>query len=458
MSTSSAHRAAVDSLAAFAASLRYDQLPPAVLYRLPLMLTDLLGVTAAGARTPEVSQLRRQWQLEPGDAPLIGIGESTNAETAAYLNAVAACCLELDEGNKHAQGHPAVQVAFAAMAAAQLSPQQVSGDSFLTAVVAGYEVASRFGRALRRNRDWHTHGHWGATGAACAVALIRGGTQDQVAAAIDASTGLMHVTPWEMVLDGNFTRNFWVAGANMAGLQAARLAMAGLVGNSGAAISALGGIVGSLDETVLTDKLGDDWLFTQGYSKRHASCSYTHAAVDIIQTLKCKHEVTTANVAAIEVKTCSLVEPLFRRDPSNRLAAMFSLPFVVGAAVVNEHLVPAALETGTASFDAAQQLSERVSVGVEPAFDRMLPSERWTSVTIHLHEGTALALERPNPIGDIDYFPMGPEEIKLKLEALIGVLDTGLIHDVVARLPITSDTAPVLAQLSHLQTPEPNRS
>lgn len=439
--------AAIDELAVFAAGLSYPDLPLPVRERLSLMLVDLLGVTAAGARTPEVTKLASAWQAEPGDAPLIGAAAGTRPETAAYLNAVAACCLELDEGNKHAQGHPAVHVLFAAIAATQLAQQPVSGEQFLTAVAAGYEVAARFGRALDRNRAWHPHGNWGATGAACAAALILGATQEQVAAAIDASTGLMHVTPWSVVLEGNFVRNFWAAGANLAGLNAARLATAGLARNSGTAAHSLGEIVGSLEAQALAGDLGRTWLIGQGYGKRHASCSYTHAAVDLIQGLKEQHEFAPDDVAAVLVRTHSLAEPLFARNPHNRLSAMFSFPFVVSAALLNDRFEPAVLEPGTAGFAAANNFSERITMEISPDFDRRLPAERWAEVRIDLRDGTSLSRAQPNPLGDVDYFPLGTTEIAAKLSELIGRPDTEYIQATVAQLPHSADAKATLATL-----------
>lgn len=447
MNTVREHIAAVDELAAFAASLSYADLPVPVRERLRLMLVDLLGVTAAGARTPEMVKLASTWQAEPGDAPLIGAAAGTRPETAAYLNAVAACCLELDEGNKHAQGHPAVHVLFAAIAATQLAEHPVSGEQFLTAVAAGYEVAARFGRALDRRGAWHTHGHWGATGAACAAALIRGATQEQVAAAIDASTGLMHVTPWSVVLEGNFIRNFWVAGANLAGLNAARLAMAGLTGNSGTAARTLGEFVGSLETEALAGDLGREWLIAQGYSKHHASCSYTHAAVDLIQSLKQQQKFAPDDVAAVLVRTHSLARPLFARNPHNRLSAMFSFPFVVSAALLNDRVDPAVLEPGSAGFVAANNFSDRVTMEIAPDFDRRLPAERWAEVRIDLRNGTSLSRAQPNPLGDVDYFPFGAPEIVAKLVALIGRPDTEFIQAAVARLQRSPDAKATLATL-----------
>ena len=54
---------------------------------------------------------------EDGDAAVVAAERDTHrnrttAETSAYLSAVGACALELDEGNKYAAGHAAAHVGY----------------------------------------------------------------------------------------------------------------------------------------------------------------------------------------------------------------------------------------------------------------------------------------------------------------------------------------------------------
>ncbi|WP_082556111.1 MmgE/PrpD family protein [Aeromicrobium sp. Root472D3] len=440
-------RAATDELARLATTCRRDGVPPAVRDRVATMLVDLLGVTLVGSRTPELQALAASWRAERGTHATTGSSVTGTAETVAHLDAIAACCLELDEGNKHAAGHPAAHVLFAAVAAARIAVRPVTGPELVDAVAVGYEVAARFGRATTRDPRWHTHGHWGATGAACAAALLLDATTEQVAAAIDASTTLVQVTPWEVVLTGGFSRNLWIAGANRAGLDAARLALAGLVDNDGSAQHTLGDVIGTLDPTRLVDGLGEDWLTTQGYTKQHASCSYTHAAVDAVQALKASYGLHGDDVARVAVRTHSLATPLFQRDPGSRLAAMFSLPFVVAAAVVSPAIDATTLDPDGPTFAVAQELSTRVEVSAAPALDALLPHRRAAEVTIVLHDGTELGLGVPNPIGDSDHFPMSAADVTAKVRRLVGDDDTRRILAVVAALATSTDAVATLRAL-----------
>ncbi|MGU3432436.1 MmgE/PrpD family protein [Actinomycetes bacterium M1A6_2h] len=429
-------------------TLRDERLPPELVARAEIVLLDLLGVTVAGARTSEMTALRSAWLAEPGTTAPFGTSAGTTIDNAAQLDAIASCCLELDEGNKYAEGHPAAHVIPAAIAAVRMSPDAIDGSRFLSAIVAGYEVATRFGYALDRDPRWHTHGHWGATGAAAAAASILGLDVSQTAAAIDASSALVHVAPWAAVLDGNFSRNLWIAGAVRAGLDAARLASAGLVGNAGAVPQTLGDIIGTMNYERLAEDLGSRWFWLQGYCKQHASCSYTHAAVDTVQSLRASGAWGSGDVENVHVRTHSLAAPLFRRHPTTRLAAMFSLPFVVAASFVTDTIDAAALDPTGLTFAEAERFSERVDVSAATELDSLLPVRRAAEVTVTLRSGEQISATTPNPVGDVDHFPMDLDAVRAKVDRLVGPNDAHLLYELVDAISTAEDVANLLTHVA----------
>lgn len=414
--------------------------------RVGTVLIDLWGVGLAGARTPEVAALVASRRREPGRWITLGGGATGSAEAVALLDAVASCCLELDEGNKYAAGHPAAHVVPAAVAAARLADEPVPGTTFLTAVVAGYEVATRFGHALDRDPRWHTHGHWGATGAAMAAAVVWGLSVDRAAAAVDASTSLVSIAPWEVVLQGQFGRNLWMGNAVRAGLDAARLAEAGLVDNVGIASATLGGVVGTLHADRLAVEPGV-LSIDRGYAKRHASCSYTHAAVDVIQHLRRTGGLSADDVTDVRVRIHGLAEPLFGRTPTNRLQAMFSLPVVVAAALVADEIGVDTLDPDGATFVRATSVVDRVHVEVADHLTALLPDRRAVEVELALRSGEVVAAGAPNPVGDSDHFPLDRDAVVAKIVGLVGASDAERIVGVVDGLAGASDVVEVLQGL-----------
>jgi 2-methylcitrate dehydratase PrpD len=438
---------ALHRLGRFVEKLDYQSLPARVRERTLLVVTDLIGVTVAGARTSELRALLAAWAPPPGPAPVLGGGVTTDADASAWLNGTAACALELDEGNKHAQGHPAAHVVFAAIATASCADRAITGRDLLSAVEAGYEVAARFGRATRRHGDLHTHGHWGATGAGAAAGRLSGLPAEGIAAAIDTATGLVFVTPWSVVLAGSFVRNLWAAGSNVAGLMGARLALAGLSQADGTAGRTLGGVVGTLDVGPLNDRLGQRWDITHGYFKRHASCSYTHPAADAVLALRERHGFTAPEVARIVVHTHRLTMPLARISTHSRIAAMFSLPYVLAVAARHGTVGPEVFSAAYRSDPRTLALAERVEVVHDESLDDRLPAERAARVTVELVDGRTVCAEQPNPVGDADYLPFDTARVRAKVAALVGEDTARRIETTVAGLAEAADVRPLLARL-----------
>lgn len=381
-------------------------------------LLDTLGVMIAGARTSEAQALVAAWHAPPGPARIFGAAKRTVPETAAYLNGFSAVTLELDEGNKYARGHPASHVFPAALAVAQA--RGATGPELATALLAGYEVASRFGRATRLRPGIHPHGNWGTAGAAAAVARLMGLDGPAVAAALDVACATVLATPFEAALAGSAARNGWVGASNVTGIAAARMAAAGITGIDGLVGDTLGGILGEFDPGELLTGLGERFDVERGYFKRHASCSYTHPPADaVLEILSENPELHHERVERITVETHGVAAPLNRTACPTRLAAMFSIPYVVSVAMVTGGCGPAAFDDLRRADPTVRRLMGVTRIVGTEEFDRRLPEERAARVTITLDDGTSVAAEVPNPVGDVAHHPFGMGEIREKLDGLL---------------------------------------
>jgi 2-methylcitrate dehydratase PrpD len=422
---------AVRSLGDFAAGLRLATLPPAVRDALDLVLIDTLGVTLAGSRTPEYLALLSA-SGGVGNVRPRGTERRLSVEAAAFLDGTAACVLELDEGNKHARGHPAAHAVPAALAVAV--EVDASAADLLEAIVVGHEVAARFGRATRLLPGFHPHGNWGVAGAAGAAARLLGCDAAGIAGAMDAAAGLALATPFDAALEGSYVRNTWTGMAAVSGIHAARLARAGLATVDGTAAATLGGLIGTFDPDVLVEELGTRFDLPLGYLKLHASCSFTHPPIDAVIALRTAHGIDAARVVDIEVRTHRLAVGLARTVPPTRLAAMFSIPHLVAVALRDGRVDVAASDPAVRSEPAVLALAERVRVIHDVSLDARAPAERPAIVRITLDDGTVLHEEVPNPIGDADHRPLDRTAVRSKLEGLIGAEDTARIERAVSSL------------------------
>lgn len=437
---------AVAELAESVAALDLAAVGESVRTRLSLTMIDTLGVGIAGGLTPELIRLRAVWPLPPGEAPLWGDERTTDVATATLLNGVAVCSLELDEGNKHARGHPAAHVVPVAVSLAH--QVRVSGPRLLTAILAGYEVAARFARASSPRPGLHPHGNWGATGAAAAAGVLYGLNAADLARAIDAASGLVLATSFHSALVGSFVRNTWVGYSGLAGLMAAQITRAGLGTVDGTAASTLGDLLGTLDPAALTQQLGERFDITSGYVKRHASCSYTHPPADAAIALRAAHpDLRPDRIESVEVYTHRLAAPLARKRPPTRLAAMFSIPYVVAVALRDGACPPAAFSDEARADASLADLADRVTVHHDPALDARLPHERVARVLVRTRDGQEYSAEVPNPIGDEAYHPFGRAEITAKITGLLGEETARRVVTVVDALWTAPDAATVLHQL-----------
>lgn len=442
------------ALGDLAAHLSWREVPEDVRRRLSLVLLDTFAVTFAGSRTEGQRRIRAVWPQPQGDAPVFGGSALTETDSAAYLNATALVCCELDEGGKYAKGHPAAH-AFPAILALAAS-KGCSGELTARALLVGYEVAARFGRATALRPGVHPHGNWGVTGAAAGCAVLLGLSAQQTAAAIDSAAGLPVAGHFDSALDGHRVRDAWMGAAALSGLAAARLAAADVVRNTGTAALSLGTLLGTFDPAALAQRPGENWQIEHNYFKRHAACSYTHAAVDLALELRRRHlsDLTTEQrldrITALTVDSHALAAPLGRTHWENGLGAMFSIPYTVAAALLHGRVTPATADATEAEQPALFALARRVTVREAPELTARLPHERPARLTADLDDGRRVELSAPHPVGDSAHYPFTEDTLPAVLAELLGD-DQALVarlRGFADELPEVDDVGPSLRALA----------
>ena len=149
---------------------------------------------------------------------------------AALANGTMVHAFELDDLHKRSIVHPGSVVITPALAVAEYL-QGVSGERFLTAIIAGYEVAARVGMsvgAAHLVQGWHPTGTHGTLGAAAAASSLLGLTDKQMQHALgiagSQSAGLMASQFASMV------KRFHAGRAAQSGVYGAFLARRGFIG------------------------------------------------------------------------------------------------------------------------------------------------------------------------------------------------------------------------------------
>ncbi|MFN8533326.1 MAG: MmgE/PrpD family protein [Dehalococcoidia bacterium] len=387
----------VETLAAFVAGLTLDQVPGPVVERARRVLIDTAGATIAGSTEPELQALQAEL-AGGGPASILGAACRADAASAALLNAMAACWLELDEGNRFAAGHPAIHVVPIVLALGEA--RDVSGTAVLEALIAGYEVAARAGRAVRLRPELHPHGTWGALGAAAAVARLAGDDAPTVARAIEIAASLSIAPPTAAAIEGATVRNANAGLACQHGIVAAALARAGVSAPRDALGLGLGTILGTTwDASRLTAGLGDRFEIEASYFKPYAACRHTHGAIDLLLQLRARQPFEASEVESIVVESYAATVALDAPITHRPLAARFSVPTLLALVLLGDADLHR-IDDETLRDPALHALAGRVQLRLDPEMDRQYPAARQTRLTVTLDGGRILHAESDTVIGD----------------------------------------------------------
>lgn len=397
------------------------------------LVLDHLGCAARGSRSPTAAACARMLAAiaaaqEPATAVVGGL--PVRAEWAIFANGVAAHSIELDDTHSASSSHPGVVVLPAALAAAELAGS--SGADLLAAVVAGYEVAGRVGRALDPAavyaRGFHPTAIVGPLAAAATVGKLLGLCESELAHAlgIAASTSAGRL---EFLHDGSWTKRFHPGHAGHSGYLAARLAEAGFTGP----VTAFEGRDGMLRgygaadrEHLLVEGLGDPFELEQTSIKPHACCRYSQGPIDLAIALAREHDLRPEAIERVRVAIASpgliLVAdpPEHKRVPRSEVEAQFSLPFALGLAIARRR---AGLEEhgAEARADAAVlAVAARVEVRSTPELDARFPACWPAELEIELHDGRTLRARLDHPRGDPEN-RLSPAELSAKFRELASV-------------------------------------
>ena len=294
--------------AEYAASLHEAALPPEIVHGAKRVVIDWFAATVPGGAVAPATLLIKALQKEgigQGSAVLVPSGKRASLRTAALINGTAAHTVEFDDIYRFAIYHPGVVVIPAALAAAQT--EHASGDRFLRAVIAGYEVSNRIGRTVNpaHYKYWHTTGTVGHFGAAVATAVVLGLDAGQIAHAL-ATAGTMAAALQQAFRADAMTKPMHAGQAASNGALAAMAAGAGVTG----APSMFEGEVGfgaamsdNPDWSAALADLGSHWTILDMTQKNHACCGFIHAAIDALINLRLEHGLEADNVARIRVGT-----------------------------------------------------------------------------------------------------------------------------------------------------------
>ena len=393
-------------LAAFAAGLRFGQIPAPVVRKAEDLFVDWFGSAVAGhAARPVASIARFALAMGPatGTSEVIATGATTSPYAAAMANAAASHVAEQDDVHNGSVFHPATVVFPPALAVAQA--QGKSGRDLLTASIAGYEVGIRVGEFLGRShyKVFHTTGTAGTLAAAAAVGHLLGLDAARMLHAF-GSAGTQSAGLWEFLRTAADSKQLHTAHAAGAGLMAAYLAQDGFTGAAQILEGPQGmaaGMSQDADPARLTDGLGSRWATAETSFKYHASCRHTHPAADALLQVMQVHQLQPHDLARVVTHVhqgaIDVLGPVVR--PATVHQSKFSMGTVLALVAQYGHAGLAEFDAHFQS-DATQALRGRVEMALDAEVDAAYP-RRWIGkVTVTTTDGRTLHGRVDEPKGD----------------------------------------------------------
>jgi 2-methylcitrate dehydratase PrpD len=394
------------ALAAFAAGLRFEDIPAHVLRRTEDLLLDCLGSILAGASSRPIQAIERfAIAMGPATGPseVLVSRRTTSPLFAAMVNAAAAHVVEQDDVHNGSVFHPAAVVFPPALAVAQALGK--SGKDLLVASVAGYEVGIRIGEYLGRShyKIFHTTGTVGTLAAAVTVGRLLELNAEQMLHAI-GSAGTQAAGLWEFLRDAADSKQLHTAKAAADGITAAYLAKEGFTGARHILEGPQGlaaGMSSDADPTRLVDRLGERWALSETSFKYHASCRHTHPAADALQQVMHAHQLQATDISEVITRVhqgaIDVLGPVV--DPKTVHQSKFSMGTVLA-------LVALKGRAGLAEFDAAPGDAEvaafrnKVRMELDTEVDTAYPAKWIGKVTVRTVDGRTLDGRIDEPKGD----------------------------------------------------------
>ena len=426
-----------EQLATFAAALRADAIPAAVLERAEDLMIDWLGSALAGKGARPVETIARfAERMGPADGPseVLIHRRGTSPLVAAMANAAASHVAEQDDLHNSSVLHPATVVFPPALAVAQALGR--SGDELLAAVVAGYEVGIRVGEFLGRSHYnvFHTTGTAGTLAAAAATGHLLRLDADQMAHAF-GSAGTQAAGLWEFLREAADSKQLHTAHAASAGLTAAYLAADGFTGAKRIFDGKQGmaaGMSRDADPARLIDRLGTRWALAETSFKFHASCRHTHPAADALLAAMHANGLRADDIDAVTAQVhqgaIDVLGPVV--DPQTVHQSKFSMGTVLGMVAVHGR-------AGLTDFDAHWRdpaviaFRDRVAMRLDPEVDAAYPARWIGKVTVRTKDGRTFEARVDEPKGDPGN-TLSRAEIEDKAQRLAAYRD-GASRDEMAR-------------------------
>jgi 2-methylcitrate dehydratase PrpD len=387
-------------LAKYCSGLRFNQLPEEVVDRVKYFFLDFIGVACRGSQeesSKAIYRFVREMTRGPRNGVIIGTEQKTPYLYAALANGTSAHAIEMDDVNNEASLHPGVVVFPSSLATGEMVG--ADGKDFIEAVVSGYEVMIRLGRALgpenSYKRGFHPTGTCGTFGSSIAVSKLMGLKEERMVSAMGIA-GSQAAGSMEYLAQGAWTKRFHAGWAALSGMTAAQLAQKGFRGPS----SIIEGRDGFLhaysngsDPSKVLEGIGSWFGVTRTSVKPHACCRYMQPPIDAVLKILRENDLQPDQVEKIRLGLLRagshlIAEPIESKySPQSIVDAQFSAPFGAAVALLYRRAGLDEFQLSKIKSEKVKQAMRLVECAVDPELDRTFPRQWGATAEILTREG-----------------------------------------------------------------------
>ncbi len=410
-------RTAAELLAEHFVTLKFADIPRALIADATTLTLDYLGVAFAGSATGS-GRIAARFATETGGTPestVIGTGARVPAVHAAFANAIASHSVELDDVDVLALLHFSPPVISAALAVAERA--HATGREFIAAVAAGCEMMARASAATNpslRDRGYHTTPVCGVFGATIAAArllkLDRAATVSALGLAGAQASGLMEMYGPSM------QKRFNPGPSARNGVTSALMAHMGFTG----AATIFDGERGfcrafsdRFDVSQLTKGLGQEFPVYIEY-KPYSCARPIHNAIDCALAVRSQlHEPLSSITTMTMRRHPAWAHYHLNATPKTYHEAQVSLPYSVAVALIDGAALLQQYRDERLSDPTVLRLAKRLTV----VPDETLPRGVSCLLTVETASGASYRAQVDHPRGSIAN-PMTSDEMRQKVHML----------------------------------------
>lgn len=401
------------ALARFVNAFRLEQVPAHTIQAARFCVLDTLGSALGATCSREIRKIARELEEWSGAgkngrlASAWGQGMRVGLRNAVLVNGMFAHELELDDVHTASKSHVGAVVVPTAWTVADA--MSMGGKELLEAVIVGYEVMGRVGRAMdvasNRKRGWHTTGVIGPFGAAAAAAKLWNLSEREILNAFGIA-GTQSGGLWAFLAEGATCKKLHPARAAHNGVDACLLAKSGMTGAEHILDAADGGLYRAVsdhfDMSLLVEGLEQGYEIEKVDKKPYPCCRTTHHAIDGALQLR-EEGVLPGQIVFVLVETyeVGVLQCGFPEYPRSSVEAKFSIPFTCAAAFVRGRVGLSEFSAEVLEDPQVQRIARATTVRENSLFSQRYPGRWGSRVTVTLKDGTTRACQVDDMSGSV---------------------------------------------------------